>query len=49
MRRRNRAPEQWLEIGYEPLRHGWHARLSNELRDALPRLHALVQDDRARR
>jgi tetratricopeptide (TPR) repeat protein len=45
MRRRNRAPEQSLEIVYEPLPQGFHARLSRELRDALPGLHALVFDD----
>jgi len=45
MRRRNRVLESFLEIVHEPLRLGWHARLSRELCDAMPTLHALVQDD----
>jgi tetratricopeptide (TPR) repeat protein len=45
MRRGKRKPESLLEIVYEPLRHGVHAGLSNDLRDALPRLHTLVHDD----
>jgi tetratricopeptide (TPR) repeat protein len=43
--RRNRAPGRSYEIVYEPMQQAWHARLSPEARDALPRLHALVHDD----
>lgn len=34
-----------LEIVYGAMEQPWHTRLSRETRDALPRLHALVQND----
>lgn len=45
MRRRKRAPASLLEIVYEPLRQAEHDRVSKELRDAVPGLYELVQDD----
>jgi tetratricopeptide (TPR) repeat protein len=38
-------PEGLYEIVYGPMQHTWHARLSREARDAMPRLHALVRED----
>lgn len=45
MRRRNKAPRTLLQVVHGPLEQPWLARLSQETRDALPRLHALVHDD----
>lgn len=45
IKRRGQAPEQVLEIVYEPLPQGQRQPVSRELREELPRLHALMQDD----
>jgi tetratricopeptide (TPR) repeat protein len=44
MRRRKRAP-QVLEVVYDRMNSSWHARLSQEARDALPGLRDLVLHD----
>jgi tetratricopeptide (TPR) repeat protein len=45
MRRRSRAPDDLLEIVYEPLPQGQHASMSEELRETLPGLHERMTDD----
>ncbi|MBB4639246.1 tetratricopeptide repeat protein [Longimicrobium terrae] len=45
MRRSGKSPNQLLEIVHGSMRDTAVARLPKEIRDALPRVHALVQDD----
>jgi tetratricopeptide (TPR) repeat protein len=45
MRRRSHASAQLLQIVHGPMELTWHSRLSQETRDAMPVLHALVHDD----
>lgn len=34
-----------MEVVREPIRQSWHLKLPSEIREAMPRLHALVQED----
>ena len=45
MRRRSQASAQVLEIVYGRMDQSWYSRLSRETREAMPGLHALVQED----
>lgn len=47
MRRHGRAAAQLLEIVHGRMDQSWHSRLPRETREAMPALHALVQDDPA--
>jgi tetratricopeptide (TPR) repeat protein len=45
MRRRSAAAGQMLEIVHGPIPQAWHSQLASEIREAMPRLHALVNED----
>jgi tetratricopeptide (TPR) repeat protein len=45
MRRRSPAAGQTLEVVHGPLPPSWNSPLASEIREAMPRLHALVNED----
>ena len=45
LRRPGRAPSRLYEIVHSPMGNKWFAQLSQEARDAMPGLHALMQED----